>query len=747
MPDATCDWLTANRDSVDLLQIAGGVKALPEHLVDRLKGCAGGDPGGDGPPEVERVGGVDRLHTSVLIAEYNFPDARQASFASGGAWPDAVTGAALAVGRGDRSEGPILLTARTFTPPGLPFGVKPPADDAVEQVVFDYVCTTLPAPEAEDRFVLGGEVAVSDVKEDAIVDMGSRCPVGPSGDVALEPPGPFTTLRPPSESYAGDDIVSAINAGAEGQVFVLEPGLYRIDAPIRPKRNQQIHGEDGAVVTGAVPVDPSAWTRVGTGVNARWWAESPGRRFCVHGNYDDPTALFAEDLYTNKKPMAQQLYDNDNGASLRPGEFAIAYDTPNGRGTGDQVPVAETLGSPGNCSSGLDPNYKTGGADGYRDILWVAENPADLAPLEVNATVQGIRAADAQASGVTVSNLDLYGFGNRAQSGAVDGRATTGWTLSHLDVSLAHGTGVQLGPNSTLRDSRVHDNGQMGLGAGPSSGPALASGIVVERNELAANNWAGYDLEWEAGGAKLVGTGGALVARNHAHHNNGAGLWTDIDNQATTYLENLSTDNQRSGIWHEISFDAQIIRNTAARNGYWSADRTDDFYSSTAGIFIASSDGLATNGITISGNIVRHNSHGIAIAGQRRDEDEQCCSFEAPANRQGKRYQAEFVFATDNLVDHTSDPTVPPDPRARPPDGQSGLQENLAPSAEPADRPYFELARATFDNNRYRGVNEIQFAWRGKNIDAAMWRGCGHDTGPRSTFNGLREQDTTQCPL
>jgi parallel beta-helix repeat protein len=55
------------------------------------------------------------------------------------------------------------------------------------------------------------------------------------------------------------------------------------------------------------------------------------------------------------------------------------------------------------------------------------------------------------------------------------------------------------------------------------------------------------------------------------HHNQGPGLWTDIDNIRTTYDGNVVTDNEEVGIYHEISYDAVIRNNTVMRNGkkFW----------------------------------------------------------------------------------------------------------------------------------------------------------------------------------
>ncbi len=57
-------------------------------------------------PEVERIGGVDRYETSRLIVEYGFPEgAETAVIATGGDFPDALSGAALAA----HVDAPLIL--------------------------------------------------------------------------------------------------------------------------------------------------------------------------------------------------------------------------------------------------------------------------------------------------------------------------------------------------------------------------------------------------------------------------------------------------------------------------------------------------------------------------------------------------------------------------------------------------------------------------------------------------------------
>ena len=72
---------------------------------------------------------------------------------------------------------------------------------------------------------------------------------------------------------------------------------------------------------------------------------------------------------------------------------------------------------------------------------------------------------------------------------------------------------------------------------------------------------------WAAGGSKWVHTTNLIVRGNFSHHNDGPGLWTDINNIYSRYENNVVEDHRRGGIFHEISYDAVMRTNTLRRNG------------------------------------------------------------------------------------------------------------------------------------------------------------------------------------
>ena len=149
------------------------------------------------------------------------------------------------------------------------------------------------------------------------------------------------------------------------------------------------------------------------------------------------------------------------------------------------------------------------------------------------------------------------------------------------------------------RNNYVHHNCGFGfVGAGVN--------VVVEGNEIAYNNimagstnTCGSDSFWGAGGSKWVCTTSLIVRGNFSHHNDGPGLWTDINNIYSLYENNIIEDNVRGGIFHEISYDATIRNNTIRRNG---TGKDYPWWTTGAGIEIVSSRNVEVYGNTLVDN-------------------------------------------------------------------------------------------------------------------------------------------------
>jgi parallel beta-helix repeat protein len=213
------------------------------------------------------------------------------------------------------------------------------------------------------------------------------------------------------------------------------------------------------------------------------------------------------------------------------------------------------------------------------------------------------------------------------------------------------------------------------------------TGVVLEDSEFAFNNIAGFDWGWEAGGLKATETRDLVVRNNHAHDNEGPGLWTDIDTVDTLFAGNLVTDNAGPGIFHEISGAATIRDNTVERNGFGKSE-----WLWGAGILVA-----ASSDVEVYGNAVLDNADGIAGIQQERGD--------GPF---GPRILAN-VSVYDNTI--------------RMQGGQTGVVEDNGSDFVFAD------GNIDFRNNIYLDVSGRRYAWDGRALDRGGWLGVGQGEG------------------
>lgn len=362
--------------------------------------------------------------------------------------------------------------------------------------------------------------------------------------------------RGPQASYVpvGDVVVpvggltqALLDASPDGTRFVLAAGVHRLTRPLVPGRGQQLLGQYGAVLSGAKEL--TGWVPSG----GAWYVDGQTQRLPVKdtGGHDvcvgGALCQAAEDVFVDDRPLRQVA----TRAALAPGSFFFDY---------------------------------------AANRIWVAEDPTGR---RVETTVTH-KAVDS-GSHVVLRNLVVEKFGNTYQSGAISGEELV---VTHCLVRLNHGGGI-FNYGGAIVHSVIERNGQIGLGGG-------GTNQVVEDNEIAHNNWAGFDPGWEAGGTKFAMTDGIVVRNNWVHHNEGNGLWTDIDNIRTTYEGNLVEDNTGIGIFHEISYEAVIRGNTVRRNG--SRDTT---FNGRVGINVTNS-----RGVQVLDNVVEDNVGGPVLAVQ-----------------------------------------------------------------------------------------------------------------------------------
>ncbi len=416
-------------------------------------------------------------------------------------------------------------------------------------------------------------------------------------------PSRLETMPIPGESgasiiraYPGDSVADMVAAAPVGATIVLSPGVYR-EQSITPKNNQTIQGDAGAVLSGA-RVLSGPWVAA----DGRWYIAGQSSVSFEHGSClpEYPRCGYPQDVWYADSLQVHVASVDD----VVPGTWHFDYG--NGR-------------------------------------VWIGSNPSGVL-VELSMTTS---AFGGSASGVTIRGLTVEKYANRAQTGAIVGNTTTNWLVENNVVQRNHGVGIRVGDGMVVRNNLALHNGQVGIGGGGTGG-------LVEGNEIAWNNRAGFAWGWEAGGTKFARTVDLTVRDNHVHHNGGPGLWTDIENYNTLYEFNRVEDNEGPGIFHEISRNARIRYNTVERNGVFGGNS----YQGASGILISASgcpnpdsfpDQDATMGsdgrpycVAVYDNIVLDNAGGISGIQQNRGSGD------------NGEYRLRGMFVTRNTIRHTS---------------------------------------------------------------------------------------------
>ena len=310
------------------------------------------------------------------------------------------------------------------------------------------------------------------------------------------------------------DIQEIVARSPEGTQFRFEPGVYRQQA-IRPRNRQRFVGQDGVILNGAIEL--TAWTNA-SGLWKSEYLPPPLRSDNGECERGRDLCTLREDLFFNGR-----LYQ--------------------------RVPSRDELGS-------QKWYYENGRA-------YLADDPTGQS-LELGVTPF---AFGGDAEDVVLEGLIVEKYASNAQEGAIRLDDTRGWQILDVAARWNHGGGLSIGPGAYVKGGAFSHNGQIGI-------VGNGEGVTIEGVEISFNNYAGYDAFWEAGGTKFALTTGLVVRDSCVHSNNGPGLWSDIDNIDVLYEGNTVFLNAGDGIKHEISYDAIIRNNIAARNG---TGRFDDW--------------------------------------------------------------------------------------------------------------------------------------------------------------------------
>jgi hypothetical protein len=231
-------------------------------------------------------------------------------------------------------------------------------------------------------------------------------------------------------------------------------------------------------------------------------------------------------------------------------------------------------------------------------------------------------------------------------------------------------------------------NGELGVGG-------MGSNEVVDGNEIAFNNYAGYDYRWEGGGAKFALNKNIVVRNNYSHDNDGPGLWTDIESENALYEHNHTKSNREAGILHEISYHAVIRYNNIEDEG------VNDFHKSGpwwgAGIIVA-----AASNVEIYGNTVTNCLNGIVGLQAERGH-----------STTGMPFLLQDLNVHDNVITQSQ-----------------GTAAGIL-SWRQMGEAIFDSRNNRFTNNQYHFVESDgkYFAWKGRQLSYTEWKVELHQNG------------------
>jgi parallel beta-helix repeat protein len=296
------------------------------------------------------------------------------------------------------------------------------------------------------------------------------------------------------------------------------------------------------------------------------------------------------------------------------------------------------------------------------------------------------------AANLVFKNLEIKGYTGGGQLGAINGFDGSGWVLDNLNAHDNAYFGANLRGSFTVLGGSYHHNGQYGLAV------TEATNSVIDGAELSYNNLAGaHDPLRDAGGIKVSNSDGVTMRNCYSHHNNGPGLWYDINNQNGLLENNAVTDNTRAGILYEISYTGIIRGNTVTNNGTADANHTG------AGILVSESAD-----VEMYNNVLSGNSHGII--GLQTDRGSGMAGL----------HQIKNLSVHDNTVTQTIS-------------RRSGML-NFISSADAT--AMLSTRNNHFDRNHYTitGNTLAYYAGSLTAVSKAAWQALGQDVG--STFIG-----------
>jgi hypothetical protein len=354
--------------------------------------------------------------------------------------------------------------------------------------------------------------------------------------------------------YPYEDVAAIINNSSQGRTYVLKAGVHRITNTItlawRGNRTDQLYGENGAIISGAVDLGP--WTQGNWFGGETWWGlyiPRPSPNGNIDCDPDFPNANYPDVVFRGGVALTERL---GWGAALDANEFCY--------------PGAYYLHETSNPNLGLPHQVAT----------------------------QQFAAVHLAGYGARLGNVIIEGFATPGEMPAVFMYIGT---VENCEIRCNHGIGIFMSdvtPDNalTVKNNYIHHNGLSAI---------YGAGGLIQNNEIAWNNNSRFNPFWGGGGSKFLNdANGITIEANYSYRNHGPGLWSDIENAGHLYRYNVCELNDRMGIFFEIGNGATITQNIARRNGI-----NDPWDFDAVGIVACSSPN-----VTIDNNILDRNAGG-----------------------------------------------------------------------------------------------------------------------------------------
>ncbi len=379
------------------------------------------------------------------------------------------------------------------------------------------------------------------------------------------PPGSFPAGPSQAPACKGTTISTDQNAAdvidkaPASTTFCFAKGVHRIDRTLRPKASSTLGSDQGAILTGSVPL--TNWTAT----NGDWVTRGAlPAAYGMTGQCEDNTAnicYLREQVFLNGKHL-KRVKTLDKVA---PGTFYADY--------------------AGNA-------------------IYLGDNPQGQS-VEMSKTSTAIQS---NATNVAVHGLTVEHFASAPQAGAVV--LGPGWRVFANDIRWNHAVGAMLvnADGATLDKNLIQYNGQLGVGQYSTANGKIAG------NQVSNNNTDGFWIaDWESGGIKTTWSTNGSVTGNLIKQNLGVGLWSDAYDDNRVFSDNQIVDNAADGIRYEIGRNGVIEDNLITGNGLGTGRGSGRSLWDGGGINVNTS----TN-VTVRNNELAGNVNGISIQSRTR---------------------------------------------------------------------------------------------------------------------------------